>query len=242
MGNKNYVFTSQIITKLPQLVPYCNRIEKTELLDEASSLENLIRYTLENLNSISLPMGRIIEYTRQICILKAISTKRSFILVFNEGFLAPAFTLNRAIFELWAAASFAKVTLEDFCSTRDYDKFNNTVHKLFTGSLYSTARPLGKYITKGPIRVPELIKHLEKSHPGTQKTYAFMCEYSHPNFVLNRNANFSTFNLELWNNQMFLENISIVLEKQLASLEKSLSGIKDNVGVITQIYCREHGI
>ncbi len=242
MKNENYAFTSQIITKVPQLLPYCDRIERIRFLYEVLKLDKLVKHMFDHTQSTDVSINRIIEYTRQICIFKAISTERSFILTFNKGFLSPAFTLNRAIFELWAAAFFTKTTIEEFSNTRNHDKFSNIVQRLFTGSIYPTQSYLGEQSTERPIRVSKLIKHLEEYHPGTQQTYDFMCEYSHPNYILNAYANFATLNSGLWNNPKFFKDISMVLEKQLASLENSLLGIKDSVGAITQICYREYSI
>ena len=108
MSMDKYMFTSSVIIKVPQLLPYCDRIEKIEFWDESSKLARLVEYMFKNAESTNPHMNRIIVYTLSICIVKAIETKRGFILLFNEGTLSPAFLLNRSILEIWAAAYFVE--------------------------------------------------------------------------------------------------------------------------------------
>ena len=97
-------------------------IEDVEFNEEISKLSVLIKYMYDNTPSTNVFLNRIIYYTLFNCIMKTIELKEGFILLFNVGILSPAFSLNRAIFELWAAACFVEETISDFHVSRNEEK------------------------------------------------------------------------------------------------------------------------
>jgi len=242
MSMDKYMFTSSVIIKVPQLLPYCDRIEKIEFWDESSKLARLVEYMFKNAESTNPHMNRIIVYTLSICIVKAIETKRGFILLFNEGTLSPAFLLNRSIFEIWAAAYFVEKNVESFRSTRNAIQLANIADRLFAGAIYPAQLPWGESSTEKPVHISKMIKELKQQYSEAKQTYSFLSEYCHPNFLYNEYANLASFQHSVWDNPKFLESISTALEKQLASLEQSLIGIKASVRAITQMCCKEYGI
>lgn len=242
MRSENYSFRSSILTRLPQLIPYCDRIEKTEFQDEVSKLSQLVDYMFKNAQLTNPYMNRLIIYTLDICILKAIECERGFILLFNEGILSPAFTLNRSVFELWAAAFYVGKTVKNFCNTRNKVELAKIADKLFAGTLYPAQLPWGEPSAEKPIHISTMIKELEQEYPGSRQIYTFLCEYCHPNFLYDAYARIATLVSGAWENPRFLESIATALEKQLSSLEQALLGIKTSTKAISEMCLKEYGI
>lgn len=242
MRSENHSFSSSILTRLPQLIPYCDRIEKTEFRHEVSKLSELVDYMFKNAQSTNPHMNRLITYTLDICVLKAIECEQGFVLLFNEGILSPAFILNRSVFELWAAVFYVEKTVKDFCTTRNKDKLAKIADKLFAGTLYPAQLPWGEPSLEKPVHITTMIKELERDYPGSRQIYSFLCEYCHPNFLYDAYARIATLVSGAWENPRFLESIATALEKQLSSLEQSLQGIKRSTKAISDMCLKEYGI
>ncbi len=242
MRHKNETFTSDIIMKVPQLVPIMQDIEQTEFLDERSKLGKLILHMFENTESTNVHLNRVIDYTLFNCICKTMEAKRGFILLFNEGILSPAFSLNRSIFELWAAACFVEKTVQDFRTIRNEVKFAKIANKLFSGAKYPVKLPWGEPSTEKPIHINEMLTELERRYPGTGNTYSFLCEYCHPNFLYNMEAYLASNQEGLWDNPLFSERITTALEKQLLSLAQAVLGIKASTKAISDMCLEEYGV
>lgn len=242
MIHRNDTFTSNLIIKVPQLVSIMRNIEDNEFGDELCKLAKLTDYMFENTRSTNAHLNRIIVYTEVNCICKTIDAKRGFILLFNEGILSPAFSLNRLIFELWSAAHFVEKTLRDFRIDRDEVKFARIADKLFSGARYPVKLPWGDPSTEKPIHINEMLQELDRCYPGAGNTYSFLCEYCHPNFLYNMEAYLAGSLEGVWENPKFVESIAVTLEKQLSTLAQALSGIKASTKVISDMCLEEYGI
>lgn len=242
MRHGNESFSSDIILKVPQLVPIMHDIEEIEFRDEIDKLGRLIDCMFENTLSTNVHLNRVISYTLFNCIGKTMETKRGFILLFNEGILSPAFSLNRSIFELWAAACFVEKAVGDFRRIRNEVKFAKIADKLFSGAKYPAKLPWGDLSTEKPIHIREMITELEQRYAGTGNTYSFLCEYCHPNFLYNFEASLASLVDGIWQNPKFLSNITTTLEKQLSSLEQALLGIKASAKAISDMCLEEYGV
>ena len=238
----NKTFASDIFKKAPQLVPLKQQIEEIEFYDEISRLSRLTLHMYENIESTNVSLNRVIEYTLFNCICKTIEAKRGFILLLNEGLLSPAFSLNRSIFELWAAACFVEKVVRDFGTSRDEAKFAKIANKLFAGARYPVQLPWGEPSTEKPVHIREMLAELEKHQTGTVETYSFLCEYCHPNFLYNMEAYLASSLETSWENPLFAERITVVLQKQLLSLAQALHGIKVSTAAISDMCLEEYGV
>lgn len=243
MRAKKETFASFIFNKIPSLTSVMRDIEKIDFCDEISTLGKLVSYVFESAQSTNSYLNMIITYTFYNCIFKTIEVKRAFITLFNEGILTPAFSLNRSVFELWAAICFIEKALKDFLISRNDEKFNNVAIRLFSGSRYPVELPWGEPSTEKPIHINDMLEELEKRNPGAKNTYSFLCEYCHPNFLYNMYAFMASIvELGIWSNPRFLKEIKVALEKQLSSLEQTLSGIKASSKLISDLCLEEYGI
>jgi len=238
----NEAFASDVIIKLPQLVPIMRDIEEVEFHDERSKLAKLVLHMFENTLRTNVYLNRVIGYALFNCIEKTRELKRGFILLFNEGLLSPAFTLNRSIFENWGAACFIERNVREFRKTKNETKFSKIADKLFSGARYPVKLPWGEPSTETPVRVGEMITELERCYPGTGNTYSFLCEYCHPNFLYNMEAYLASNQEGLWDNPLFSERITIALEKQLLSLAQAVLGIKASTKAISDMCLEEYGV
>jgi len=236
-------FASDALNKMPQLAPIMQEIEEIEFRDESSKLNKLILHMFENTLSTNASLNRVIIYTFFNCICKTIEAKESFVLLFDKGLLSPAFSLNRSIFELWAATCFVEEAVRDFRASRNEAKFAKIASKLFAGARYPAELPWGEPSTDRPVHINEMLAVLEQRHPGIGDTYSFLCEYCHPNFLYNMEAYLAARGPEgLWENPRFLEKITTSLEKQLSSLVQALRGIKVGTRAISDMCLEEYGV
>lgn len=242
MSHKNETFASDVLNKVPQLAPLMQKIGEIEFSDETSKLSKLVLHMFENTELTNISLNRVISYTLNICILKTIEATRGFILLFNEGILSPAFSLNRSIFELWAAACFVEKTVCEFRTSRNEAKFAKIADRLFAGAKYSAKLPWGEPSTDKPVHINEMLAELEQRYAGTGNTYGFLCEYCHPNFLYNVEASIASDQETMWENPLFLERITVALEKQLASLAQALHGIKACASAISDMCLEEYGV
>jgi len=239
-GNKT--FNSNLIIKLPQLVPVMREIEDSNFHEQVSKLSKLINYMFNNTTSTNVHLNRIIIYTEMNCIGKAIETKSGFIMLINAGILSPAFSLNRIIFEIWAAAYFANETMQEFRNTRNEEKLSKITNRLFSGSRYPANLPWGTPSTEQPIHVNDMLRALYQHIPETEDTYNFLCEYCHPNFLYNMEMYIAGNTEGAWNNPRFVESVTTSLEKQFYALNQALSGIVDSSEEISNICLEEYGM
>ncbi len=237
----NETFASDVFNKVPKLVPLMQQIEEIEFYDESSRLSKLILHMFENTESTNTSLNGVIIYTFFNCICKTIEAKRGFILLFNEGLLSPAFSLNRSIFELWAAACFVEKVVRDFGTSRDETKFARIAGKLFAGARYPAQLPWGEPSIEKPVHIREMLAELEQRQPGAGETYSFLCEYCHSNFLYNMEAYLASSQKTLWDNPLFAERVTAALQKQLSSLAQALYGIKACTAAISDMCLKEYG-
>lgn len=237
--NKNYV--SEILKKKPDLSFTINEIENIDFNAEILKLNKLTNYTLENNELTNSHMNGVIVYTTYRCVFGVIEAKQGFNLLFKKGLLSPAFVLNRLIFELWAAACFVENAIREFRTSRDEEMFNKIANKLFSGSKHPVKLPSGKQSTEKPVDERDMRKILKKHYPEANDTYNFLCEYCHPNCLYAMEA-FIASNSEDFNNPLFEKEITRVLKKQLSTLEKSLTGIKECANAVSDMCLEEYGI
>ena len=242
MASRKETFASEFVVKLPQLEPIMRGIEEIDFGIVLSRLSELTLYMFNNTERTNIHLNRLIIYTGFNCVGKTMETKRGFILLFNEWILSSAFSLNRLIFEHWAATCFVEKTIRDFRNNRDEVKLAGIADKLFSGSRYPVNLPWGEKSNEKPIHINEFLGELERHHPETRSAYAFLCEYCHPNFLYNVEAFIASNLPESWHNPKFLESIATVLEKQLVFLEQALSGINANAEAISGMCLEEYGI
>jgi hypothetical protein len=242
MRHSNETFVD-VLRKAPQLANLMREIEKAEFHDESARFGALVNHMFKNPSSTNVSLNRVIIYAFLNCICKTIETKRGFILLFNEGILSPAFSLNRSIFELWGAACFVESAVRDFRTYRIEARFTKMANKLFAGARYPAELPWGELTTDKPVSVNEMIAELEKRYPKAGNTYGFLCEYCHPNFLYNVNAYLATRGGEgLWQNPRFRETMTTVLERQLSSLLLAIRGIKVCTKAISDMCLEEYGV
>jgi hypothetical protein len=238
----NETFDSNLMVRLPQVVPIMRDIENSSFHEQVSKLSRLVNHMFSNTTSTNVHLNRIIIYTDFNCIGKAVETKSGFIMLINAGVLSPAFSLNRIIFELWAAAHFVGETMLEFRNTRDEEKLSKIARRLFAGSRYPANLPWGTPSTDQPIHVNDMLRALYQNIPGTENTYNFLCEYCHPNFLYNMEM-YIAGNIEgAWNNPKFVESVTASLEKQFDALNQALYGIADSSEGISNICLEEYGI
>jgi len=242
MKNRNETFVSDILNKTPQLAPLMQEIEGIEFHDESSKLGALIHHMFENAQSTNVSLNRVIIYTLFNCICKTIEAKQGFILLFNNDLFSSAFSLNRTIFELWAAACFVEKTVRDFYTSRNEAKLTKIANKLFAGTRYPTELPWDEPSTDKPVHINEMLAELKQCHPGAEDTYGFLCEYCHPNFLYNMEAYLASSQDVLWENPRFREKITMALEKQFSSLLQALRGIKACTRAILDMCLKEYGV
>jgi len=192
--------------------------------------------------ALQLKRGAFQTYTFFNCILKTTEATKDFILLFKEGILSPAFSLNRSIYELWAASCFIEKAVYDFRTSRNEAEFSKVADKLFAGARYPAKLPWGEPSTHKPVHINEMLARLEQRYAGAGDNYSFLCEYCHPNFLYNMEAYLAGAQEALWENPLFAERITSALEKQLSSLAQALSGIKVCAVAISDMCLEEYGI
>lgn len=235
-------FASDVFNKVPQLAPLMKKVEEIDFCDESSKLSKLIIHMFKNTELTNVSLNRLIIYTLFNCICKTIETTQDFVILFDKGILSPALSLNRSIFELWAAACFVEKTIRDLFTVRNEAKFAKIADKLFAGARYPVKLPWGEPSSEKPVHIDEMVAELKQRYPRTGDTYGFLCEYCHPNFLYNMEAYLASSQETLWDNPHFAENITITLEKQLSSLAQALQGIKACTKAISDMCLEEYGI
>lgn len=241
MINEKEDFTLKLINRAPKFILQLNEALEIDFSNELSKIRKLTNYMFEKTLSTNVSINGII-----ICIhnyiQKNIEATKSFFLLTKKGFLSSAFSMNRMIFELWAAAYFIEKNIEDYIEFRDEERFKKLANRLFSGSKYPTTLPWGENSIEKPIHINDMLRKLEEIYPNTMNNYDFLCEYTHPNFLMNYYAFLASKVDDLWNNPKFEKIIIDTLEKQGDSLLKSLKGIKVSVSKIIEICLREYQI
>ena len=242
MSHKKESFRFNVLNRVPQLVSIMQKIEEIEFIQESLKLGRLIDHMFKNTQSTNVSLNRVITYTFFNCILKTTEATKGFILLFNERILSPAFSLNRSIYELWAASCFIEKAVHDFRTSGNEAEFAKIADKLFAGARYPAKLPWGEPSTHKPVHINEMLAELEQRYAGAVDTYSFLCEYCHPNFLYNMEAYLASGQETLRENPLFAERITLALEKQLSSLAQALSGTKACTAAISDMCLQEYGI
>jgi len=201
-------------------------IREMDFQDELSRFKVLVDYMFARTMETNGSLNRLIVYTGFNCICKTDDARQSFILLFDKGLLAPAFSLTRMIFELWAAACYVDDVVRDFHFSRDGARLDGEANRLFGGTRYPAKMPWGEPTNERPVPIGDMLDSLEPRHPQAAGAYGFLCEYCHPNYLYNMRAFLATRDIRLWENPLFRNDMTTTIQRQLAILLEAVRGIK----------------
>lgn len=162
------------------------------------------------------------------------SLLRSIQLLWSNFYFHAAAHCIRLIFEQWGLLIYSqekivkKLEIEDGASTAD-----DRLTKLLLGTKARSLLPAGIEGQFPVINVMEFIRSGESITPGFESTYNFLCDVSHPSFVIHSDLFWLTYD-GAWANDLYAEEAHRILEKITTTAESAITGIEVQIRSIYQ--------
>jgi hypothetical protein len=151
----------------------------------------------------------------------------------NSHFHAAAHCI-RLLFELWGSLIYSRERIIRKLEEKDGAKTADTrLTKLTLGTKSKTLLPAGIEGHFPIINVMDFIRAGNDVEPGFEDTYNFLCDVSHPSFVIHTDLFWLT-NDGSWGNDLYSKEAHRILEKITATAESSVAGIELQIRSIYQ--------
>jgi hypothetical protein len=135
----------------------------------------------------------------------------------------------RFFFEMSGGVHYAKSLIEKITKKENVENELNKVNRLLTGARSEVMLPWGELATESSIHVMDFIRSIEQEHKGAEKSYDFLCEASHPNFVQNGYFQMASPPVSNWDNKAFKKHGHILLEKTLSIYELAVNNSENDI-------------
>ena len=131
----------------------------------------------------------------------------------------------RLAYEEWAAACYARQTLERMLDGGDVAAASRRTDKLVLGARYDDVKmPWGEKKTETSVHINDMIEVLEAEKTGRSDTYDFLCESCHPSFMQLTYWILASPDDSSWSNTRFKEHMHNLMARTIGSLEQSVGG------------------
>jgi hypothetical protein len=188
---------------------------------------------------VNIPFGALETMPSALqCIIHRVSTfyewgawsrtresTEALVLLWDKGLLSPGATIARLLFEIWGATKCMSDTLSSFLESREIEKFEQKVNKIFEGVRSEVLMPWGTRASEKPFHVLDTIRALKPNFPQAMELYEDLCESSHANqprfmewWILGKSG-------DNWTNETVQKRGHELIDKTVKAVEESVSGI-----------------
>jgi len=123
---------------------------------------------------------------------------------------------------LWAEKKVLRRLEED-----DAEALRERVAKLILGAKSTVPLVRGEFGPHPTINVMDFVRSSEESRPGAMEDYVFLCDATHPCYMMQTWLIFAGPRYDNWTNETFALQVAKVLDRMLVIAETSLQSLED---------------
>lgn len=149
----------------------------------------------------------------------------AFLNLWRDGLFTTISLPARLMYELWGAAHFARLTLEQMQDSGNVGEAAERSQRLSLGARSEVQLPWGGITSEKSIHVMGFVRSLADIYPQAEDTYDFLCESCHPSYLRLTTWSIAGPFLHNWTNEKFREQGHHLIDRTLQAVERTLEGI-----------------